>query len=145
MVFLQSDSAHDQGSGVPGGGRGRGHGGCRGWPYVENVQSPLRSGGSVSEDGHAALVDFEIAGDSVEAKDRVDPVLAAVARIQSDHSNLDIEQFGAASANKAVNETISDDLKSAGLLSIPITLIILLITFGTLVAAGMHCSSASRR
>ena len=105
--------------------------------YVENVQSPLRSGGSVSEDGHAALVDFEIAGDSVEAKDRVDPVLAAVARIQSDHSNLDIEQFGAASANKAVNETISDDLKSAGLLSIPITLIILLITFGTLVAASV--------
>ena len=53
--------------------------------YVENVQSPLGNGGSVSEDGHAALVDFEIAGDSVEAKDRVDPVLAAVARIQSDH------------------------------------------------------------
>ena len=41
------------------------------------------------------------------------------------------------SANKAVNETISDDLKSAGLLSLPITLIILLITFGTLVAAGV--------
>ena len=64
-------------------------------------------------------------------------MLAAVARIQSDHPNLDIEQFGAASANKAVNETISDDLKSAGLLSIPITLIILIITFGTLVAASV--------
>lgn len=106
-------------------------------PYVENVKSPLAGEGSVSEDGHTALVDFEIAGDSVETKKRVDPVLAAVARIQSDHPNLDIEQFGAASANKAVNETISEDLKSAGLLSIPITLIILTITFGTLVAAGV--------
>ena len=106
-------------------------------PYVENVKSPLAGAGSVSEDGHTALVDFEIAGDSVETKKRVDPVLATVARIQSDHPNLDVEQFGAASANKAINETISEDLKSAGLLSIPITLIILTITFGTLVAAGV--------
>ena len=51
-------------------------------PYVQNVKSPLDGGGAVSEDGHAALVDFEIAGDSVEAKDRVDPVLAAVAPMQ---------------------------------------------------------------
>ena len=41
-------------------------------PYVENVESPLDGGGSVSADRHAALVDFEIAGDSVEAKERVD-------------------------------------------------------------------------
>ena len=106
-------------------------------PYVENVKSPLAGAGSVSEDGHTALVDFEIAGDSVETKKRVDPVLATVARIQSDHPNLDVEQFGSASANKAINETITEDLKSAGLLSIPITLIILTITFGTLVAAGV--------
>jgi uncharacterized membrane protein YdfJ with MMPL/SSD domain len=106
-------------------------------PYVENVKSPLEAGGSVSKDGHAALVEFEIAGDSVDARDRVDPVLAAVARIQSDHPGVDVEQFGSASANKAINDTISEDLKSAGLLSIPITLIILIITFGTLVAAGV--------
>jgi uncharacterized membrane protein YdfJ with MMPL/SSD domain len=106
-------------------------------PYVENVKSPLEGGGSVSKDGHAALVDFEIAGDSVDARDRVDPVLAAVARIQADHPRLDVEQFGSVSANKAINDTIQEDLKSAGLLSIPITLIILIITFGTLVAAGV--------
>src|SRR5215211_4690914 len=106
-------------------------------PYVENVQSPLEGGDSVSKDGHAALVDFEIAGDSVDARDRVEPVLAAVARMQSDHPSLDVEQFGSASANKAVNETITDDLKSAGLLSIPVTLIILTLAFGTLVAASV--------
>ena len=39
--------------------------------------------------------------------------------------------------NKAVNETITDDLKKAGELSLPVTLIILTITFGTLVAAGL--------
>jgi uncharacterized membrane protein YdfJ with MMPL/SSD domain len=105
--------------------------------YVENVRSPLTGDSEVSADGHAALVGFEIAGDLTEAKDRVDPTLAAVANVQSKHPGLDIEQFGGASAEKAINAVIQDDLKKAGMLSIPITLIILIITFGTLVAAGL--------
>src|SRR5687767_14273463 len=39
--------------------------------YVENVESPLTDEGEVSADGHAALVNFVIAGDSTEAGDRV--------------------------------------------------------------------------
>jgi uncharacterized membrane protein YdfJ with MMPL/SSD domain len=105
--------------------------------YVKNVKSPLTGDGDVSADGHAALVNFQIAGDSTEAKDRVDPTLAAVAAVQADHPNFDIEQFGGASANKAIDEVIQDDLAKAGMLSLPITLIILVITFGTLVAAGV--------
>ena len=105
--------------------------------YVENVESPLTGDGEVSADGHAALVGFEIRGDSTQAKERVDPSLAATAGVQARHPNLDIEQFGGASANKAVGETISDDLKKAGELSLPITLIILVIAFGSLVAAGL--------
>jgi uncharacterized membrane protein YdfJ with MMPL/SSD domain len=105
--------------------------------YVKNVNSPLTGDGEVSADGHAALVNFQIAGDSTEAKDRVDPTLAAVAAVQADHPNLDIEQFGGASADKAIDEVIQDDLAKAGMLSLPITLIILIITFGTLVAAGV--------
>jgi uncharacterized membrane protein YdfJ with MMPL/SSD domain len=106
-------------------------------PYVQNVKSPLRGESAVSKDGHAALVDFDVAGDSTEAKDRIDPVLAAVAAAQKRHPDLAVEQFGSASAQKAVQETIGDDLKSAGTLSLPITLILLTITFGTLVAAGV--------
>jgi uncharacterized membrane protein YdfJ with MMPL/SSD domain len=106
-------------------------------PYVENVQSPLTQGGEVSADGHAALVQFEIAGDTTEAGDRVAPTLDAVAAAQADHPDLAIEQFGGASADEAIDEVINDDLAKAGMLSIPITLIILIITFGTLVAAGL--------
>src|SRR5205085_12480088 len=40
-------------------------------------------------------------------------------------------------ANKSIQATITDDLKKAGELSLPITLIILTLTFGTLVAAGL--------
>jgi uncharacterized membrane protein YdfJ with MMPL/SSD domain len=105
--------------------------------YVENVRSPLTVGGDVSADGHAALVNFEIAGDSTQAKDRVDPSLAATAAVQAKHPDLVVEQSGGASGAKAVNATITDDLKKAGELSLPVTLIILTLTFGTLVAAGL--------
>jgi uncharacterized membrane protein YdfJ with MMPL/SSD domain len=105
--------------------------------YVQNVQSPLNGESAVSENGHAALVDFDVAGDSTEAGDRIDPVLAAVAAAQKRHPDLAVEEIGDASANKAVNKTIGDDLASAGMLSIPVTLILLLITFGSLVAASV--------
>src|SRR3954465_1368647 len=106
-------------------------------PYVQNVKSPLSGDSAVSGDGHAALVDFEIAGDSTLAADRVDRTLAAVAAAQAAHPALDIEQLGDASANKAINEVIGEDLAKAGELSLPLTLIILTLTFGTLVAAGV--------
>jgi uncharacterized membrane protein YdfJ with MMPL/SSD domain len=105
--------------------------------YVSNVQSPLTGDSEVSPDGHAALVGFEIAGTTKEAGERVDPSKAAVAAAQARHPDLAIEQFGGASADTAIDKVIQDDLKKAGLLSLPITLIILIITFGTLVAAGL--------
>jgi putative drug exporter of the RND superfamily len=69
--------------------------------YVKNVKSPLTGAGAVSADGHAALVDFQIAGDSTEAMKRVDPVLAAVAAVHARHPALDIRQLGGASAKKS--------------------------------------------
>src|SRR3954452_23173826 len=108
-----------------------------GMQYVGAVESPLNGGGSVSADGHAALVDFQIAGDSTQAQDRVGPILAAVAAVHAKHPAVDMRQLGGASANKAINEVIGEDLAKAGELSLPVTLIILTLTFGTLVAAGV--------
>ena len=105
--------------------------------YVENVKSPLDGEGDVTPDGHAALVNFEIAGDSTEARDRVDAALDVTAAVQNQHPDLKVEQFGGASAEKAVNDVIQGDLGKAGALSLPVTLIILTITFGSLVAAGL--------
>jgi uncharacterized membrane protein YdfJ with MMPL/SSD domain len=105
--------------------------------YVRNIESPLTGRSPVSADGHAALVGFDVAGDQTEASDRVDPSLAATAAVQAAHPRLDVEQFGGASAAKAIDQVIGDDLAKAGELSLPITLIILTLTFGTLVAAGV--------
>ena len=39
--------------------------------------------------------------------------------MQAAHPDMDIEQFCGASGNKAINDVITDDLKKAGLLSLP--------------------------
>ena len=106
---------------------------------VQNVRSPLneRHANQISPNGRAALVEFQIRGDADDAADKLDPVLAAVEDAQLAHPALFIGEFGDASAVDAVETAFADDLGKAGLLSLPITLAILLIAFGALVAAGI--------
>jgi RND superfamily putative drug exporter len=106
---------------------------------VRNVQSPLAPGnaGQIGGNGQAALVTFEIRGDRDDAVDRIDPVLETVAAAQRAHPGFYIGEFGDASAEKGVMTAYGDDLAKAGTLSVPITLIVLVLTFGALVAAGI--------
>jgi uncharacterized membrane protein YdfJ with MMPL/SSD domain len=106
---------------------------------VQNVRSPLdpANAGQVAANGHAALVEFEIRGDADKAVDKIDPVLDGVAELQRTHPGFFIGEFGNTSAGHAVETAAADDLEKAGLLSLPITLIILVIAFGALVAAGI--------
>ena len=90
-----------------------------------------------SRDGHSALVEFSIRGDRSKAADKIAPVLAAVAAAQRAHPGFTIGEFGDASAEHAVKTTYLNDLGRAGLLSIPVTLIVLVLAFGALVAAGL--------
>jgi uncharacterized membrane protein YdfJ with MMPL/SSD domain len=93
--------------------------------------------GPISKDGHSALIEFDIPGDRSKAADKIGPVLDSVAVVQRAHPDFVIGEFGLASAQKGVDTAFGDDLGKAGVLSLPITLIILLLTFGALVAAGI--------
>ena len=104
-------------------------------PSVTAISSPARGGGVVSADGHAALIEFRIRGNQEAADAKVDASLAAVAAAQRHHPGLRIDQFGDASASKALEKVFEEDLGKAETTSLPITLIILLLAFGALVAA----------
>jgi uncharacterized membrane protein YdfJ with MMPL/SSD domain len=106
---------------------------------VQNVRSPLApaNAGQVFNNGHAALVEFEIGGDAGQAADKIGPVLDRVAGVQRAHPGFFIGEFGDASSVHAIRAAAAEDLSKAGLLSLPITLIILVIAFGALVAAGI--------
>jgi uncharacterized membrane protein YdfJ with MMPL/SSD domain len=106
---------------------------------VQNLRSPLdnTNADQIAGDGRAALVEFEIRGSSDDAVDKITPVLAAVASAQAAHPELFIGEFGDASIDKELETAFLDDLKKAGLLSLPVTLAILIAVFGALVAAGV--------
>ena len=110
-------------------------------PHVTDVHSPLdpgvRSQGQVSGDGHSAIVRFEIAGKTETAKNRVKGALDAIAVVQHAHPDFVVQEAGDASADRALSNTLSDDFKRAERLALPITLVIMLLAFGALVAAGL--------
>jgi uncharacterized membrane protein YdfJ with MMPL/SSD domain len=106
---------------------------------VQNVKSPLdaANAGQISKDGRSALVEFDVSGDKADASDKVAPILDEVDAAKKAHPGFFIGEFGDASAMHAVDTAFANDLASAGALSIPLTLIILLVAFGALVAAGI--------
>ena len=106
---------------------------------VQNVQSPLDSENAdqIAAGGHAALVEFEIRGDPDDAVDNIGPILDRVDVAQQIHPAYFIGEFGNASAEDAVVTAYGEDLGKAGELSLPITLLILVIAFGSLIAAGI--------
>jgi putative drug exporter of the RND superfamily len=104
---------------------------------VLEVRSPLapQFANQVSATRHAALLDFQVTGNINDSATTVVPVLAAVHAVAVAHPQVQIAETGDASINKAVNDTVLRDLHRAELLSFPITLVVLLIAFGALVAA----------
>src|SRR5262249_19668929 len=91
-----------------------------GTKHVQNVRSPLAGDAPVSHDGHSALVDFQITGNDVQARDRVSPSQDAVKAVQAQHPGLFVAQFGTVSTNQELQNTFKSDLGKAELLSFPI-------------------------
>ena len=107
---------------------------------VINLHNPLltkNGGGQISADGHSVLVQFDVRGDADKAKDKVQPIMDAIGGVQKAYPGVRIEEFGMASANHVLAQTVGKDFKKAEKLTVPITLLILLFAFGALVAAGL--------
>jgi RND superfamily putative drug exporter len=105
---------------------------------VAKVKSPYTPAntGNVSEDGRSALVTFEIPESStLESDELVEAPLATVSELDDSHPGFRIEEFGDASADKELSESFESDFQQAEVTSLPITLIILILAFGALVAA----------
>ena len=109
-------------------------------PHVSEIESPLdpENRGQLARDGRSALLTFVIGDDDGDvALSRVDAALEATAAAQRAHPDVRVEQFGDASAGKALQEAFEKDFQRAEYLSLPVTLVILIIAFGSLVAAGL--------
>ncbi len=85
--------------------------------------------------GRALLVQVQLRGDPDDAADLARPVTRAVAATASAHPAATLYQVGDGSVAEAFDQVLGDDLRRAELLSLPLTLVILVLAFGALVAA----------
>jgi putative drug exporter of the RND superfamily len=105
--------------------------------YATNVFTPLSAGGQalVSKDGRSALVTFEVPGSFTDTGPAVTALQRAVAGVQARYPSLRVAETGDASVYQATNDSLNYGKAEAT--SIPVTLILLLVVFGAIVAAGI--------
>ncbi len=102
---------------------------------VDAVGEPQRS-----PDRSALLVPMQLArdGDDGDGRDELaDAVRAIAADVQDDARGLVVRASGDATLTQALDERVADDLATAERTSLPVTLVLMLVAFGALIAAGL--------
>lgn len=84
-------------------------------------------------DRSALLVDIEL-DDGVED---VAPLQAITDKAQQANPDLQVRETGDVSLDEGINDQVGKDLSSAEGISLPVTLILMLLAFGALIAAGL--------
>ena len=104
---------------------------------VHNLRWPTGQSNrdQISRDGHTALVEWDMSGKLKAAEKQIDPLTGAVAKVATRHQQFYIGEAGTASSGKALNELFKSQLGKAGERSVPLTLLILVLVFGSLLAA----------
>jgi RND superfamily putative drug exporter len=99
-------------------------------PY--NAPSPAVAQALTSTDGHQALVTINLKSTGMQARTDYDTLRA---RVHSD--TLTVTGTGFVAINEAFNKTLESDLQRAEFVTLPVTLILLVLIFASLVAAGL--------
>ncbi len=99
---------------------------------ARQIQPPV-----VSHDGRSELIQFSVAGNPENANQTVAADQRAVAAVQASHPALRVLEGGGASLDRAVGDSVGADFRHAEVTSVPISLALLLLAFGALIAAGI--------
>jgi putative drug exporter of the RND superfamily len=131
-------------------------------PDTENILITARSGtldASDAEDAAAALVEGARAADGVaevrgpqpnadgtallvsvdlaRGVEDAGPVREVTESVAAGHPGLSLRQAGDLTIDEAIDERVGEDLASAEVISLPVTLLLMLLAFGALIAAGI--------
>ncbi|WP_199191154.1 MMPL family transporter [Amycolatopsis sp. CA-126428] len=91
----------------------------------------------VSADSRSELVTFRITGTGAEIRTRLATATAAVDTVAARHAGVRLAQAGDLTVSGAVDQSIKEDIGRSEARSLPITVLILLVVFGSLVAAAI--------
>lgn len=105
---------------------------------VAGVRSPLEpdAAAALSADGASGLVTFQVAGPNAQTLAHYDRAVRAVDAAAARHPGVRMVRAGDRSLAVAVDERVQRDFQRAEFISLPLTVVILLIVFGSLVAVG---------
>ncbi|WP_405662149.1 MMPL family transporter [Streptomyces sp. RK9] len=104
----------------------------RALPEVDEVAAPVRS-----EDGRVVRVPVTLKGPEQEGKKNVVPLQAATEKVRKAHPDVVVEETGAASVSKGVNDQRGKDLAFSEMITLPVTLITLALVFGSVLMVGV--------
>src|SRR5438477_851579 len=99
-------------------------------PY--NAADPRIAQAFISRDGHEALVSVELKSSGTQAWHDYDALRGSVMS-----STLTVTGTGFVPINQAFNTTLESDLQRAETVTLPVTLLLLVVIFASLVAAGL--------
>ena len=108
-----------------------------GFSEARKIDTPLEVGHAdlVSDDRRSAMVQYQPIGTYEEAALYIDKIEAAVNKTAAQHPGFEVNQLGSVTTTKATDAAFNNMLKTAGLVAIPLTLVILLLVFGSAIAA----------
>src|SRR6266550_1310921 len=114
-------------------------GAVKGNPAIKNLKSPLdpKNRDQVSTNRRTAIVTWNMKGTPDAAKKKIDSIEASITEVGDRHPAFYVGEAGSVSSGKALDKMFVDQLKTAGERSIPITILVLLLVFGALVAVGV--------
>ncbi|MFF3766490.1 MMPL family transporter [Streptomyces sp. NPDC001922] len=101
-------------------------------PEVDRVGAPVRS-----EDGEVLRVPVVLKGPELDGRKNVVPLLEQTAKVRAGHPGLVVEETGSPSISKGVNDQRAKDLTLSERITLPVTLLTLLVVFGSVVMAGV--------
>ncbi|WP_231635356.1 MMPL family transporter [Luteipulveratus halotolerans] len=106
-------------------------------PGVVRVQDPYTApdGTQISRDGRTALVLVGLSGEERSRQNMVPKLQAVLDNVATDE--VTVHLTGSSALNAAVVEQEDKDLARAESIGLPVALLVLLLAFGTLVAAGL--------
>ncbi|MEU6282746.1 MMPL family transporter [Streptomyces sp. NPDC047028] len=101
-------------------------------PEVSGVADPVRS-----SDGRVLMVEVSLKGEELDAEAKVGALVAQTRAVQRAHPELLVQETGSPSVSKGVDQQRDDDLALSEKISLPVTLVTLLIVFGSLTMAAV--------
>ncbi|HEX9517862.1 MAG TPA: MMPL family transporter [Streptosporangiaceae bacterium] len=106
---------------------------------ASDIRSPFGRAGKalIAPGGGGVLVTFQVAGPHSQADATVVRALRAIASVQTKYPDLIVAETGGASVDRAATALLGQDFHQAELTSVPLTLLLLLVVFGALIAASI--------